>query len=459
MSLPHLITITQTPLVRFKVRLEEIVKSGEKPPEIIDLGSLRRGEHYILSPGGVTRMVYPFLKRIVERGGAPWWVSLNPQAPPRIIIDGIRIYHISIPADRIKGYGKAKEAIWGTLHMISESSPDVRDLMWMDEYIDYVYYNRRVAQVIDTLDREEDFDLIYIHDFQHIPLGSMVTSLKPKILRWHIPLEKDLIPDEWMQSMDFYLNKYDAIIVSSKRYSETLRNMGYRGYIAEIYPYIDPNQYGKPSESDIEGFSSRYGLKPDDKVILIVARMDPMKGQDRAIKALKIVKKAVPEAKLVLVGNGSFSSSKNGVGLSKGERWARYLANLATELGVSDSVIMTGYVDQKDLEAAYSRAGLVMLPSIIEGFGLAVIEGWLYKKPAIVSNRAGVSDLIVNGVNGIVIDPNDIEGIASSIIKLLKDEKLSQSVGEKGYETSKKCFIESVIDEELRLIEYIVGGK
>ncbi|MEM2203805.1 MAG: glycosyltransferase, partial [Sulfolobales archaeon] len=84
---------------------------------------------------------------------------------------------------------------------------------------------------------------------------------------------------------------------------------------------------------------------------------------------------------------------------------------------------------------------------------------WLYKKPAIVSNRAGVSDLIVNGVNGIVIDPNDIEGIASSIIKLLKDEKLSQSVGEKGYETSKKCFIESVIDEELRLIEYIVGGK
>jgi len=331
--------------------------------------------------------------------------------------------------------------------------------MWMDEYIDYVYYNRRVAQVIDTLDREEDFDLIYIHDFQHIPLGSMVTSLKPKILRWHIPLEKDLIPDEWMQSMDFYLNKYDAIIVSSKRYSETLRNMGYRGYIAEIYPYIDPNQYGKPSESDIEGFSSRYGLKPDDKVILIVARMDPMKGQDRAIKALKIVKKAVPEAKLVLVGNGSFSSSKNGVGLSKGERWARYLANLATELGVSDSVIMTGYVDQKDLEAAYSRAGLVMLPSIIEGFGLAVIEGWLYKKPAIVSNRAGVSDLIVNGVNGIVIDPNDIEGIASSIIKLLKDEKLSQSVGEKGYETSKKCFIESVIDEELRLIEYIVGGK
>ncbi|PWV36767.1 MAG: hypothetical protein DJ555_05545 [Desulfurococcaceae archaeon] len=95
----------------------------------------------------------------------------------------------------------------------------------------------------------------------------------------------------------------------------------------------------------------------------------------------------------------------------------------------------------------------------MEGFGLAVIEGWLYKKPVIVSNRAGVSDLIVNGVNGIVIDPNDIEGIANSIIKLLKDEKLSQSIGDNGYETSKKCFIESVIDDEMRLIEYIVEGR
>lgn len=119
---------------------------------------------------------------------------------------------------------------------------------------------------------------------------------------------------------------------------------------------------------------------------------------------------------------------------------------------------MTGYVDQKDLEAAYSRADLVLLPSIIEGFGLAVIEGWLYKKPVIVSNRAGVSDLIVNGVNGLIIDPNDIEGIASSITKLLKSEKLSQKLGDMGYETSRKCYIEAVIETEMRLIESIAGG-
>ncbi len=129
MTLPHLVAVTQTPYIRFRVGLEDIIRGGEKPPEIIDLGSLRRGDHYILSPGGVTRMVYPFLKRLVERGGAPWWISLNPQAPSKIVIDGIRIYNISIPTERIKGYGKAKETIWSTLHMISEKSPDVKDLM------------------------------------------------------------------------------------------------------------------------------------------------------------------------------------------------------------------------------------------------------------------------------------------------------------------------------------------
>ncbi len=453
MPVPHIVVATQTPYVRFRIGVEEIFRRAEEPPEIMDLRILREGEDYIVSPGGVTRMVYPFLKKLVERGENPWWVSLNPRAPQKILVDGIRIYHISIPTEKVRGYGKAKEAIWSTLHMINEGSLEARDLMWMDEYIDYVYYNRKVAQVIDSLDREEDFDLIYIHDFQHIPLGSMLTSLKPKILRWHIPLEKDLIPDEWMQSIDLYLNKYDAIIVSSKRYSQTLRELGYRKRVAEIYPYIDPSQYGKPSRSEIEKFCSRYGIKPEDRVILIVARMDPMKCQDRAIKALKIVKRKIPEAKLVLVGNGSFSSSKNGIGLSKGERWARYLASLATELGVIDSVIMTGYLDQRDLEAAYSRADLVLLPSIIEGFGLVVVEAWLYRKPVIVSNRAGVSDLVEDGVNGIKIDPNDIEGIASSIVRLLSDNNLSESLGSKGYETSKKCTVDSVIETEIRLLE------
>jgi hypothetical protein len=77
----HIITITQTPLVRFRIGVEDIVKRFGSVKEFLDLSLLREGEDYILSPGGVTRMVYPFLQRLVNLGGSPWWVSLNPQAP------------------------------------------------------------------------------------------------------------------------------------------------------------------------------------------------------------------------------------------------------------------------------------------------------------------------------------------------------------------------------------------
>ncbi|MEM4969743.1 MAG: glycosyltransferase family 4 protein [Sulfolobales archaeon] len=454
-----MITITQTPLVRFKIGIEEIVKRLGSVQGQVDLSLLREGEDYILSPGGVTRMVYPFLRRLVDMGGSPWWVSLNPNAPQTVVANGIKIYHVSVPTERIKGYGKAKEVIWGTLHMIHESVSQAQDLMWMDEYIDYIYYNRRVAQAVDMLDREEDFDIIYIHDFQHIPLGTMLTTIKPRIFRWHIPLEKSLIPDTWIPSLDLYLNKYNTIIVSSKRYSKNLVEMGYRGRVVEMYPYIDPTQYKIPSRDEVEKFASRYGIAPDDKLILVVARMDPMKGQDRAIKALKLVKKEIPEAKLMLVGNGSFSSSKNGIGLSKGERWAGYLSSLANELGLANDVIMTGYLGQRDLEAAYSRADVVLLPSIIEGFGLVVVEGWLYRKPAIVSSNAGVADLVRDGENGFIVDPNSFEDIAEKIKIVLKDERLAEELGRRGYETSKRCYIDTVFKEEMEVIERTIEGR
>jgi glycosyltransferase involved in cell wall biosynthesis len=455
----HIVTITQTPLVRFRIGVEDIVKRFGSVKEFLDLSLLREGEDYILSPGGVTRMVYPFLQRLVNLGGSPWWVSLNPQAPPRVVANGIKIQHISVPTEKVKGYGKAKEVIWGAFHMIDESASQAQDLLWMDEYIDYIYYNRKVAQTVDQLDREEDFDVIYVHDFQHLPLGTMLISIKPRIFRWHIPLEKSLIPDTWISSLELYLNKYDTIIVSSKRYIRDLIEMGYKGRAVEMPPYVDPTQYRTPPREEIEKFASKYNIDVDDKLILIVARMDPMKGQDRAIKALKLVKEEIPRAKLMLVGNGSFSSSKNGIGLGKGERWARYLSSLAYELGLIDSVIMTGYLTQRELEAAYSRADVILLPSIIEGFGLVVVEGWLYKKPVIVSTRAGIADLVMDGENGFIAEPDDIRGMAERIKEVLKNDKLAEELGIRGYETSKRCYIDTVLKEEMKVIEKTIEGR
>lgn len=445
----RLLVNTQTPLIRFNLSYDALIKKYGKLQDPLDLSQLKEGEDYIVSPGGVTRMIYPLLLRLREH--SPHWVSLNPNAPPRIVVNNIVIHNLDIPRSRLRGYGYVKETIWRLFHRLIDMI-NVGDVVWSDDYVDYLYYNRRVAEFIRGLDFREDFDLVYIHDFQQLPVGQMLGGIKPRAFRWHIPL--DFIPQDWTALMSTYLNGYDVIIVSTRRYAETVRKLGYRGRVEHIYPYVDPSQYIRPSRSDIEKFSDRFNISRDDYVILVVARMDPMKGQDRVIKALPRIRSNV---KLILVGDGSFSSSRTGLGLSKGEEWASHLKALSRELGVEDRVIFVGYASPTELAAAYSRADVVVLPSIAEGFGLVVIEAWIYGKPVVVSNKAGVAEIIRNGHNGLIIDPDDPEGIAWSIERVLHDEDLASELARNGASTMYSCCtIDVGIKAEVNLFKEII---
>jgi glycosyltransferase involved in cell wall biosynthesis len=161
--------------------------------------------------------------------------------------------------------------------------------------------------------------------------------------------------------------------------------------------------------------------------------MDPMKGQDRLIRALPHVLGNVPDARLVLVGNGSFSSStKGGLGLTKGARWRAHLEALAAELGVAHRVTFTGHLDDALLPAAYETASLFALPSTREGFGLAAVEAWLHEKPIVVSERTGVAELVQRDVNGAVCDCTEPEALADDMVRILRDPERAAEMGAEG---------------------------
>ncbi|MEM4311551.1 MAG: glycosyltransferase family 4 protein [Nitrososphaerales archaeon] len=440
---------TQTPLLKFNLNsnLEKTLKALPKP---LDLTLLKENRDYNFSPGGVTRMVFPLLKELTYKGllKDTHWVSLNPFGPTKVIVDGITLNHISLPSEKLKGYGITKEFIWKTFHGLTQDLGPITQIFWQDEFSDFTFYNRLSAERILKLDRKHDFDLFYIHDFQQLAVGHMLHTLKPKIFRWHIPFDESSVPEEWRDFLSLYFNSYDAIIVSCKKYIKTLHHLGYNGKAYYAYPYIDSSPYVKPTKQELNNFCEKLKIDKEDKVILVVARLDPMKGQDRVIRALREVIKDFPEVKLLLIGNGSFSSSKQGIGLSKAERWLNHLKNLAKELEIEDKVIFTGYVSQRELNAAYYRCDLTILPSIKEGFGLVVIEGWLFKKPAIVSVKAGIAELINEGENGLLFNPEDEEALAYKISYLLNNPKKARILGNKGYDTSKKCLIDEGVKVE-----------
>ena len=448
---------TQTPLVQFldppRGRTEAANGAG------VDLAKLTEELDYRFSPGGVTRMVLPLLRRL-ERDGViepPHWVALSPTAPPTVRVGSVTLHHVAMDPSRLAEYGKAKEAIWGRLHELDAPVPQ-DDLFWSEAFAQYAYYNRATAELILSLDRTLDFDAFYVHDFQQIAVGQMLGSLKPKIFRWHIPFDAELIPDHWQEILRTYLASYDVVVVSSRRYAEALRKFGHKGRISLMYPYVDAADYASPSPAEADPVCAKFGLEPDDQVALVVGRMDPIKGQDVAIEGFSRVARRFPKLKLVLVGNGSFSGGRGGPGGGKADRWRARLEQLARERGVTSRVILTGHVSQRELDSWYARASCTILPSVREGFGLVVVESWLHDRPAIVADRSGVAELMQDGRDGLVFDPTDPEQLPHKLEQLLngRSGRLRERLVAGGRRTAAKCSLAAAVDAEVRLLKEIV---
>jgi glycosyltransferase involved in cell wall biosynthesis len=450
---------SQTPLIRFSASLEDILQKYEFLNQPLDLANLAEGEGYEFTAGGVTRMVFPLLKRMLDEGilTNPHWVSLNTFGPERITAEGITLDFVKLKKDRMKGYGLAKETMWKALHGIKQEQRSVDALTWQDEFVDYIHYNRLSSEFVKRLDEENDFDLFYMHDFQQLPMAHMLHTLKPKVFRWHIPFDESLIPEMWRQFLTSYLNEYDVVIVSCRKYLDALKRFGYTGEAHYMYPYIDLGAYDKPSADEIERFDQKFGIQEDDRVLLIVARLDPQKGHDRAIKAFARVVRNFPNSKLIIIGDGSFSGSKQGIGLSKAEILLNQLRELVTTLGLEENVVFTGHLTHSELQAAYQRCELTILPSVLEGFGLVVIESWIYKKPTLVSSAAGISELIKQGENGFLFSPDNLDDLADKISSLLSDQDLARSLGKNGYKTSRQCSLERGLKMEAELMINSIG--
>ena len=420
-----------------------------------DLAALREGVDYRYSPGGVTRMVYPLVRRLLHRKvlSEAHWIALDPHAPPTVRIDGMTLHNVALDPDRMAGYGRVKEAIWGRIHEID--APDHHDdLFWTEAFSEYAYYNRSTAELIRKLDARHDFDIFYIHDFQQMPVGQMLDTLKPKIFRWHIPFDASTIPEAWRAVLTGYLDSYDAIVVSAARYAESLAELGTKAPVVRLYPYVDPDDYTRPNRAAVAATSERLGIAPTDDVALLVGRMDPIKGQDLAIAAFAEIADGYPDLRLVLVGNGSFSGSSAGLGLSKSEVWRAHLQEMTRRAGLESRVLFTGHLPQADLDCLYERCRFTILPSVREGFGLVAVESWLHGRPVIVTERAGIAELVRDGGNGLLFDPDEPGALARKMRTLLDDRsgRLLARLVRNGRETARQCSLAAAETAEREML-------
>ncbi len=410
--------------------------AGRPPPHH---GPWKFSRDYVPNVGGVIPMM-----RSLLRTGKGHWIAPNPRwvvqggagLPEEFSVDeGYTIETVPLEPGIRERYNSFKETVWRSFH-----GPRGLEPFRPEEYQAFVEYNHRTTQHL--LAHMNEYDLFYVNDFQLVLVGGMIGSASPALLRWHIPLEFRGYPEPVRRFFLRSMEGFDAIVVSTRGGLEELIRHGFHGRAFQVYPYIDPNEHRPASDRSVTMFRERIGIG-HAPYVLSVGRMDPVKRHDLVIAAFAQLRHQFPDHRLVLVGGESYSTrqlSKPGE-QSKSAAWTQRLRDQIRDLKLGKTVVLTGNVSDEELRASYEGASVFVHPAPWEGFGLVVIEAWMHRLPVVVSQGAGVAELVNDDFNGYAVRPSSSRSLAAAMQKLLGRPERARRMGDAGFHTARICHV------------------
>ena len=208
----------------------------------------------------------------------------------------------------------------------------------------------------------------------------------------------------------------DRLIVVSKAIERKIAGEGRRGApISLIYNGVDLQRYNH--QQPCCTLHEDYNIDPDAPIVGVVARLEAEKGHRTLLDAWPLVLTAVPNAWLLIVGEGSERDS---------------LESQADILGIAERVVFTGR--REDVPAVTAALDISVLPSYREAQGLSVLEAMALSRPVVASAVGGIPEMIEDGVSGLLVPPHDCEALAAAIIRLLTDHPLADTLARRGHD-------------------------
>ena len=209
------------------------------------------------------------------------------------------------------------------------------------------------------------------------------------------------------------LRKMDALVCVSGAMREKYAARNFRrGRLFSVYNGADMD--APRSKMRREDFLAAHGIPavPGDILTGTAARFDAVKDLSTMLRGFAAAAKEEPQLRLILAGAGAEEEM---------------LRALAKELGVSDRVHFTGWLD--DTDALYASLDICLLTSLSETFPYALTDAAKYRVPVIATAVGGVPELVENGVHGLLIAPGDTAALASDILTLSRDPALREKLG------------------------------
>lgn len=287
-------------------------------------------------------------------------------------------------------------------------------------------YSGKIAGMIP------DLELDIIHTQHPFVLGQFGARLArkhkiPLVFTYHtlyeeyahyIPFNENIVRKMAVILSTAYANKCNLVVVPSEGVKELLRMNGVKTRMENVPTGINLSKY---DGLDPQVIRREYNIPPEAKILLYVGRLAKEKNLAFLIEAFKVILEGIPQALLVMVGDGPLRGK---------------LKRLAKRLGINKHIIFTGTKPRNEIYVYHLAADLFIFASLTETQGLVLYETLAAGTPVVAVEAISTSEVITNGVNGYLVREHPAE-FGEKAVNLLLDVEKCQEFSLKAKEMSK----------------------
>ncbi len=296
----------------------------------------------------------------------------------------------------------------------------------LNDYYGLPATDKKIKELIKT----KELDVVHVHSpFNMAKFALKIAKKKkiPAIATFHsnmYAIFKDIVKFPFIaklmnDSLGKRYNKFDEVFVCSPLVEKQLRFTGYKGKVSYL-PFGTDFPVCENVEENRSAANEVFGLNENDLVFIYVGRIMKLKRIDFILKSLKIVKDKGYSFKFYVTGKGVESEK---------------LKKLSEKLGFSDKeVIFTGFLPREQFPLLYSRADLLLFPSLYDNFGLVKVEGAAFETPGVFIKDSCAGYGVTDGVDGFLSD-NDEASFADKVISASKDRAKLREIGKTAAKT------------------------
>jgi len=355
-------------------------------------------EYFYPHVGGITEHVYFFAKEVARRGYET------------VILTGYQGHPVEVDLP----YGLRVIQVARSMGIFANGSAGKISVGWN--------VGSRVKEIL----KKERFDLIHLHNPLDpvLPLLFLKYSKSLTVGTFHTVLASTRYFKWFNKIAQNYLNKLDGIIAVSPSCA-TLMEKHFDNSFKVIPNGVDTEWFANPTGKVEKHFGS-------DANILFLGRLDPRNGLDDLMAAFPQVLKAIPEARLIVAGDGLLRP---------------YYEKKAGDL-LGKNIFFEGQVNETRPDY-FAASAVFCYPAAIASFGIALLESMAAGVPVVATENEGFKALIDDGVNGLLVPAKDPVALGRALIRVLRDKTLAAILQRNGRQTADRFSWSRVTDQVL----------